>query len=74
MTTPTPTPTTPKKRGRPKGKRNKKRAEKPVERMGWRIAEYAAAHGISRSALYKAIKAGDIKTKKIGKCTIILPD
>jgi hypothetical protein len=68
MSTPT------KKRGRPPGKRNKQPETMPVARMGYRVSEYSAAFGVSRSAIYNAIKAGELKTKKIGKCTIILPD
>jgi hypothetical protein len=61
------------KRGRPPGSRNKKQPETPVARMGWRIREYSEAFGVSRSGIYNAINRGEIRTKKIGKCRIILP-
>jgi hypothetical protein len=63
-----------KKRGRPPGSRNKRPETAPIERLGYRPDEYAKAHGISRSTVHAAIRRGELKTKKIGKCTIILPD
>jgi Helix-turn-helix domain len=61
-----------KKRGRPRGSRNKQPETIPVERMGYRIAEYAKAHGVSRSAVYNAINRGELKTMNIGRWRIIL--
>jgi hypothetical protein len=40
--------------------------------MGYRIADYAKAHGVSRSAVYNAITRGELKTMKIGRWRIIL--
>jgi hypothetical protein len=65
---------TKRKRGRPLGSRNKPRQASPVERLGYRVEEYTKAFNVSRSALYAAIRRGEIRTKKIGKCRIILPD
>jgi hypothetical protein len=59
-------------RGRPPGSKNKQR-QKPVGRQGMRMWEYCAANNVSRSAVYTAIKNGQIKTKKVGRCLIILP-
>jgi hypothetical protein len=63
---------TKRKRGRPLGSRNKPQATS-VERLGYRVEEYTKAFNISRSAVYGAIRRGELRTKKIGKCRIILP-
>jgi hypothetical protein len=66
MSTPT------KKRGRPRGSRNKRPETTPIERLGYRVDEYAKAVGMSRSAIHAAIKRGELRTRKIGKCRVIL--
>jgi hypothetical protein len=60
------------KRGRPPGSLNKPR-ETPAERLGFRVDEFAKLHGISRNAVYTGIRKGNIKSKLIGGCRIILP-
>ena len=69
-----PTDTTTKRRagpGRPIGLRNQPREKAPAPRLGYRLDEFAQACGISRAAVVRAIKAGTIKTTKIGKNRII---
>jgi len=51
--------------------KRKPRSKPPVERQGLRIAEYCEAHGISRYTVWRAIKAGKLRAKKIGRCVII---
>jgi hypothetical protein len=64
----------PKKRGRPPGSLSKPKPKTPIQRLGYRPYEYAAAFGISRSTVYEGIKRGQLKTKKIGNCMVILLD
>jgi hypothetical protein len=51
-----------------------KGSPKPVEytRAGWRVNPWADAVGISRSQVYEFIKAGMVRTVKIGGSRIIV--
>jgi excisionase family DNA binding protein len=40
-------------------------------KLSYRIPEAVAATGIARSSLYEVIKAGDLKTRKLGARTLI---
>lgn len=40
-------------------------------RRAWRPANFASAHDLGRSTVYAMIKAGKIKTIKIGSATLI---
>lgn len=62
---------TKRKRGRPRGSKTTRAAPPPLTRMGLRINEFAAAMGMSRSAVYNAIKRGELREMKIGTCRII---
>jgi excisionase family DNA binding protein len=35
------------------------------------IPEFAAAHGLGRSTVYRLLRSGDLKARKIGKRTVI---
>ena len=41
------------------------------DKLAYRIKEAVAATGISRSMLYKMIRAGAVKTRKSGRSTLI---
>lgn len=41
------------------------------DKLAYRIDEAVAATGIGRTSLYEMIKAGALKTRKIGRRTII---
>jgi hypothetical protein len=42
--------------------------------LAYSIPDAVAASGLGRTRLYSAIKAGDLRTKKFGRRTIILVD
>ncbi|MCB2055547.1 MAG: hypothetical protein KDE35_15055 [Geminicoccaceae bacterium] len=42
--------------------------------MAYRMHEFAAATGLSRSFLYMEVKAGKLKVTKIGRATLVLRD
>lgn len=43
----------------------------PEHVLNYRIREFCAAFGVSRSVLYLLIKAGAIRATKVGKSTLI---
>jgi excisionase family DNA binding protein len=68
MTNPT---DTKKPRGRRPGTPNRPREKQPLARLSYRINELSEALGISRAAIYRAIRNGTIRTTKIGKNRLI---
>lgn len=42
-----------------------------VEKRNYRINEFAQRHGIGRTKTYQEIKAGKLKSFKVGKITLI---
>ena len=59
------------RRGRRPGTPNRPKEKQPLPRLGYRIGELAEMLGVSRAAIYRAIKAGTIKPTKLGKNTLI---
>lgn len=45
-----------------------------TDKLAYRIDEAVAATGIGRTSLYEMIKAGALKTRKIGRRTLIERD
>lgn len=43
-------------------------------KLGYRVPEAVSATGIKRSKLYELIKAGELRTVKVGGCTVIPAD
>lgn len=41
-------------------------------KAAYTIAEFGASHGIGKSLIYEEIAAGRLKTRKVGRRTIIL--
>ena len=44
----------------------------PVERAGYREADWCAEAGIGRTKMWQLIRDGEIKVKRSGRCTIII--
>lgn len=44
---------------------------KEATKLGYTIAEYAAAIGLGRTKVYEEIRAGRLRTVKVGRRTII---
>lgn len=42
--------------------------------QGTTIADVAATSGLSEPTIYRAIKSGDLRAKKVGRRTVILPE
>ncbi len=47
-------------------------ASAPASRAGWREAAWCAETSIGRTKMWQLIKAGEIKVKRSGRCTIIV--
>ena len=45
-----------------------------VDRQALSIAEVSGVSGLGRTKIYEAIAAGNLKARKCGKRTLILPD
>lgn len=43
----------------------------PTTKQGWTIQQYSHDTGLGRSKIYELIAAGEIKTVKFGKRTIV---
>jgi hypothetical protein len=61
-----------KRRGRPRGSKTKLEATS-VSRLGLRVSEFMRTYGVSRSAVYGAIRHGVVETAKLGKIRIVFP-
>jgi excisionase family DNA binding protein len=48
------------------------RQEQPMERIAYSIGEVVDLTGIGRTRLYEVIAAGELRTKKLGRRTLIL--
>jgi excisionase family DNA binding protein len=48
-------------------------SEAPARPVNWRVSDFCRAHGIGRTKLYELISAGEIRTVKLGRATLI-PD
>jgi excisionase family DNA binding protein len=46
----------------------------PLRRKAWQINALAEAIGVSRSGLYKMVKAGELRTIKLGGRTLVLDE
>lgn len=44
------------------------------EKLSYTIAEAVAVSGVSRSTLYRAMKAGDLQARKRGRTTLFMAD
>lgn len=69
---------TPKKRKRRlpmnEAERSHRARESAVARdvqLGWRMQEFAAVVGVSLPTLWRRVKAGDVRTVKIGGVTLV---
>jgi hypothetical protein len=58
-------------RGRPRGSKTKR--DETVPRLGLRVSEFMRSYGVSRSAVYGAIRRGELETAKLGKIRIAFP-
>jgi hypothetical protein len=45
---------------------------KPLERAGYREADWCAEAGIGRTKMWELVKSGEVKVKRSGRCTIIV--
>jgi hypothetical protein len=70
---PAATPLAPRRpRGRPRGSKSKKnQPEEPAPRIGYRIAQFAAGSGLSRSTVARMIRDGLIKVVRLNRTPII---
>jgi excisionase family DNA binding protein len=42
-----------------------------MEKMAYRVEEFAEAHGLGRPTVYEEIRAGRLKVAKVGRRTVI---
>lgn len=50
------------------------RATEPVERLAYRVVEFAEAVGVSRWTIARLIERGEIATSRVGSVTVITAD
>ena len=40
-------------------------------KINWRVKEFCAAFGVSHTTFYELVKAGELKTVKLGSTTLV---